>query len=100
MKISLVMNMKMPTIVGIFIFISRENFMLGRDEHEKSFITFGPSFTRSNLYSITKTRLFKYIEISPPKIEKIHIKNSDIFSYFCSKLRLWVLVRTASARRF
>ena len=28
MKISLQMNMKMPTIVGIFIFISRENFML------------------------------------------------------------------------
>ena len=24
------------------------------------------------------------------------IKNSDIFSYFCSKHRLWVLVRTAS----
>ena len=28
MKISLLINMKMPTIVGIFIFISRENFML------------------------------------------------------------------------
>ena len=35
-------NMKMPTIVGIFIFISRENFMLSRVEHEKSFITSGP----------------------------------------------------------
>ena len=28
MKISLLINMKMPTIVGIFIFISRENSML------------------------------------------------------------------------
>ena len=28
MKFSLLMNMKLPTIVGIFIFISREPFML------------------------------------------------------------------------
>ena len=28
MKISPLVNMKMPTIVGIFIFISRENFIL------------------------------------------------------------------------
>ena len=28
MKFSLLISMKMPTIVGIFIFISRENFML------------------------------------------------------------------------
>ena len=28
MKISLLNNMKMPTIIGIFIFISRENFIL------------------------------------------------------------------------
>ena len=29
-EISLLINMKMPTIVGIFIFIYRENFMLSR----------------------------------------------------------------------
>ena len=29
--------MKMPTFVGIFIFISRENFMLNYVEHEKKF---------------------------------------------------------------
>ena len=34
--------MKMPTVVGIFIFITRENFMLSSVEHEKSFITSGP----------------------------------------------------------
>ena len=39
-----VINMKMPTIVGIFIFISRENFMLIWDEHEKSFITLRPDW--------------------------------------------------------
>ena len=39
-------NMKMPTIVGIFIFISRENFMLRCVEHEKSFITLGPYWCR------------------------------------------------------
>ena len=39
MKLSLLINMKMPTIVGIFIFISRENYMLSCVEHEKSFIT-------------------------------------------------------------
>ena len=70
MKFSLLINMKMPTIVGIFsakhdfsaeheifsankyetivgifIFISRENFMLSWVEHEKKgFITSGPGF--------------------------------------------------------
>ena len=29
MKFSLLINMKMPTKVGIFTFISRENYMLG-----------------------------------------------------------------------
>ena len=34
MKISLLINMKMPTIVGIFISVSRENFMLSPVEHK------------------------------------------------------------------
>ena len=53
MRISLGLNMKMPTIVGTlifiivgtFIFISTENFMLSRIEHEKSFATSGPEGT-------------------------------------------------------
>ena len=45
MKISLLINMKMPTIVGIFIFTSRENFMLSWVEHEQRFITSGPDIT-------------------------------------------------------
>ena len=37
-------NIKMPTIVGILIFISRKNFMLNSVEHEKSYITSGPGY--------------------------------------------------------
>ena len=33
------------------------------------------------------------------KNENFHYKTVDIFSYFCSKHRLWVHVRTASVRR-
>ena len=43
---SLIINMKMPTIVGIFIFISKKNFMLSWVEHEKSFITSRPDADR------------------------------------------------------
>ena len=39
------------------------------------------------------------LKILSPKTEKIQIKTSWYFSYFCSKHRLWVLVRTASTRR-
>ena len=42
MNISLLINMKLPTIVGIFIFISRENFMSSSVKHEKCFITSRP----------------------------------------------------------
>ena len=49
---------------------------------------------------ITETRLFKYIENFTTKKGKCFYKKFRYFSYFCSKHRLWVLVRTASARRF
>ena len=42
MIISLLINMKMPTFVGIFIFISGESAMLRLVEPEKSFIRSGP----------------------------------------------------------
>ena len=35
-------NVKMPTIVGILIFMSKINFVLRCVEHEKSFITSRP----------------------------------------------------------
>ena len=51
MKISLLINMKMQTIVGIFIFISREKFMLSWVEHHgKSFITSGPDCTDAHAH--------------------------------------------------
>ena len=65
MKSSLLINMKMPTtmyIVGIFIFISRKNFMLSRAEQEKSFIISGPGVrgvcnpTNYCLTSMARTR--------------------------------------------
>ena len=42
MRVFLVINIKMPTIVGILIFISRKNFMLSLVEYEKSFMTSEP----------------------------------------------------------
>ena len=47
------------------------------------------------MINITKTCLFKYTENFSTKNEKFQIKNFDIFFYFCSKHRLWILVRTA-----
>ena len=42
----LLINVKMPTIVGILTFMRRKNFMLSSVEHEKSFITSGPGIIR------------------------------------------------------
>ena len=38
----MLINVKMPTNVGILTFMSRRNFVLSRVEHEKSFIISGP----------------------------------------------------------
>ena len=57
----------------------------------------------SDIVIITKTRLFKYIESFTSKIYKFSDKKTLFFFlyiYFCSKHRLWVLVWTASTRRF
>ena len=39
---TMLINVKMPTIVGILTFMSRKMFVLNRVEFEKSFITSGP----------------------------------------------------------
>ena len=49
---------------------------------------------------IMKTHLFKYIENFTSKNWKFSGKKLWYFSYICLKHRLWVLVRTASVRRF
>ena len=59
-------------------------------------------FTGHSLDSQTlqkKTRLSNILKSLQPKKEKFQIK-SWYFSYFCSKHRLWVVVRTASVRQF
>ena len=38
----MLINVKMPTVVGILTLMSRINFLLSWVEHEKSFITSGP----------------------------------------------------------
>ena len=51
------------------------------------------AFSYFVVFVITKTRLFKY---HLKKTENFQIKKKiRYFSYFCSKHRLWVLVRTA-----
>ena len=54
MKISLLINMKTPTIVGVSIFISREMFMLSYVEHENSFITSGPDQSLQGTVCVSK----------------------------------------------
>ena len=51
---------------------------------------------------ITKTYLYNFDPLKPHfYIEKTGVyRGVHYFSYFCSKNRLWVLVRTASSRRF
>ena len=49
MLLFLLINVKMPTIVGILTFISWKNFMLSSAEHEKSFITSGPDHVQDSL---------------------------------------------------
>ena len=41
----LLINVKMPTVVGILTFMSRINFVLSLVEHRESFITSGPGET-------------------------------------------------------
>ena len=50
-------NVKMPTIVGILTFVSRKNFMLSWVEHEKSFITSGPDQSSLYAYPVEQNRL-------------------------------------------
>ena len=66
-------------------------------ETERQFAFGTKKYTKER---ITKTRLFKYIENFTSKNWKFSDKKLWYFSYFCSKHRLWVLVRTASVRRF
>ena len=54
----ILLTMPNSFFVGIFIFISRENFMLSWVEHEKSFITLGPIRGLSSVYTIDTSLSF------------------------------------------
>ena len=51
-------------------------------------------------YENTPIQIRCILKFLQPKKENFQIKTSDTFSYFCSEHRLWVLVRTTSARQF
>ena len=62
----------------------------------------GKEFKSPNIVDITKTRLYNF---DPPQTPFLYSKTGidrgiHYFSYFCSKHRLWVLVRTASLKQF
>ena len=52
---------------------------------------------RNHYENTAYSNILKFLQ---PKTGKFSDKKFKYFSYFCSKHRLWVLVRTASARRF
>ena len=82
---------------------SKHNFAFSSDVIILSHLTYRSVPTNKHMtdpFSITKTRLFKCIENFTSKNWKFSDKKLWYFSYFCSKHTLWVLVRTASARRF
>ena len=54
--------------------------------------------TRMCHYENTPIQIHRKFHLK--KTENFQIKNSDIFHIFAQKHRLWVLVRTASVRRF
>ena len=80
----------------------RLRFLTNYSKPSLNYDSFRWTVTNIRKLHITKTCLFKYTNwnILPPKM-KISDKNSDILHISTqTKYRLWVLVRTTSARRF
>ena len=71
---TMLINVKMPTIVGILKFVSRINFVLSWVEHEKSFITSGPGVRQKyfrNFYS--KNLILSHLTYSTYALNWIHL---------------------------
>ena len=85
-------------VVKFSIYLNRRVFVMEREELWISCTSHNAFYTPT--YCITKTRLFKYTENFTTKNGNFSDKKFWYFSYFCSKHRLCVLVRTASTRRF
>ena len=62
----MLINFKMPTIVGILTFMSRINFVLSGVEHEKSFIASGPGVNPALLFY----QKYQVIEINVLQVRK------------------------------
>ena len=76
----LFINVKMSTIVGILIFMSRKNFMLSWVEHEKSFITSGPGYTI----------VHKYPDLQHGLPRNVHgHQRMYLFSYFAQTIKIF-----------
>ena len=74
----LLTDMKMPTIVGIFRFVSREMFMLSWAEPEKSFITSG-----LDLQSFHKIKVANGATVDITKITKASLLFQSTFPDCC-----------------
>ena len=68
MKVSLLINMKMPTIVGIFIFISREMFMLIYVSKKEFAIVSNLGFINRMLSKTEHEKRFYNLEVSMSRL--------------------------------
>ena len=87
-------NVKMPTIVGILTFMSRINFMLIRVEHEESFIASGPGpyhflvflitsstlelFCISKIFALSHTSLYLFPRTMAPALTLLKNKTQNL----------------------
>ena len=72
-------NVKMPTIVGIFTFMSRINVLLSSIKHEKSLKTSVTGlkmfYIFTSVYNILRLTVFGYLK-SGPQVIKLFMLNS------------------------
>ena len=71
----MLINVKMPTTVGILTFMSRINFVLSRVEHGKSFITLEPGVF---IYPYLNFRIL--LMLSTPKVQQFPRETSQNLS--------------------
>ena len=68
----LLLNVKMPTIVGILTFMSWVVYMLSRVEHENSSITSGPGLNEISVITTVRTSTCQHnaYALNGPRCEK------------------------------
>ena len=73
----MLINVKMPTIVGILAFMSRINFILSWVEHGKCFITSGPGLYICTHWSILWYKKNHNSDVSNQRLEQIYMDNLE-----------------------